>query len=175
MFSLANLFRRVSFEKAGGIFPGQCRASVSDVEPSATIESKLQPCSALRSCHALANYPLSLSKLESHMIGTVYSRSYDALDNVPSACSDNAEHEQTLMRLWNILHPTRPLSGRISRDWESIGFQGENPATDFRGMGVLGLHDLVHFSRAYPVEARQILHDSNQNGLKWYERLTLSH
>jgi len=32
--------------------------------------------------------------------------------------------------------------GRLSDDWTMIGFQGRDPATDFRGMGVLGLHQV---------------------------------
>ena len=35
------------------------------------------------------------------------------------------------------------LSGRITRQWEEIGFQGADPATDFRGAGVLGLDQLA--------------------------------
>lgn len=34
---------------------------------------------------------------------------------------------------------------RMSSDWENIGFQGTDPSTDFRGVGLLGLYQLVHF------------------------------
>ena len=30
--------------------------------------------------------------------------------------------------------------------WESIGFQGNDPATDLRGAGILALLQLLHFS-----------------------------
>ena len=33
-----------------------------------------------------------------------------------------------------------------SQDWGMIGFQGSNPATDFRGMGMLGLLQLHYYS-----------------------------
>lgn len=36
------------------------------------------------------------------------------------------------------------LSSRISKQWQDIGFQGDNPATDFRGMGVLSLRCLLY-------------------------------
>ncbi len=32
---------------------------------------------------------------------------------------------------------------RITKQWQDIGFQGDDPGTDFRGMGMLGLHNLM--------------------------------
>lgn len=46
-------------------------------------------------------------------------------------------------QLWKELRPDSPLSGRISKQWCEIGFQGNDPKTDFRGMGLLGLHNLL--------------------------------
>ena len=47
------------------------------------------------------------------------------------------------MSLWTSLMPDRQIKDRISRDWIDIGFQGADPATDFRGAGYLGLAQLV--------------------------------
>jgi len=74
--------------------------------------------------------------------------------------SKNPEHEQLLMRLWNLLRPNVRLSQRISNEWGEIGFQGNDPATDFRGSGWLGLDQLVQFSADYPQESKRILNDS---------------
>ncbi|KAJ8782392.1 hypothetical protein J1605_010100 [Eschrichtius robustus] len=57
--------------------------------------------------------------------------------------SDNLQHEKLLLKLWNLLMPTKKLKARISKQWADIGFQGDDPKTDFRGMGVLGLINLV--------------------------------
>ncbi|KAF7641079.1 hypothetical protein LDENG_00295330 [Lucifuga dentata] len=57
--------------------------------------------------------------------------------------SENLDHEDMLMRLWKELRPDCPLTGRISKQWCEIGFQGCDPKTDFRGMGLLGLHNLL--------------------------------
>ena len=35
--------------------------------------------------------------------------------------------------------PDTPLKERISKQWGDIGFQGKDPKTDFRGMGMLFL------------------------------------
>lgn len=40
--------------------------------------------------------------------------------------------------------PGQQLTDRISKQWQEIGFQGNNPATDFRGMGMLGLRCLLY-------------------------------
>jgi len=47
------------------------------------------------------------------------------------------------VQLWTSLQPDVVLTERISAQWTVIGFQGSDPATDFRGMGVLGLLNLV--------------------------------
>ncbi|XP_044286699.1 ELMO domain-containing protein 2 isoform X2 [Varanus komodoensis] len=75
--------------------------------------------------------------------------------------SDNKEHEEQLMELWNLLMPHEKLKARITKQWCDVGFQGDDPKTDFRGMGMLGLINLLYFSKHYPREARQILSRSN--------------
>ncbi|NXU99695.1 ELMD2 protein, partial [Cettia cetti] len=75
--------------------------------------------------------------------------------------SENEEHEEQLIELWNLLMPQENLRARISKQWCDIGFQGDDPKTDFRGMGLLGLVNLLYFSKHYTNEARQILSRSN--------------
>nr|XP_025961920.1 ELMO domain-containing protein 2 isoform X2 [Dromaius novaehollandiae] len=75
--------------------------------------------------------------------------------------ADNEEHEEQLIELWNLLMPHENLKARITKQWCDIGFQGDDPKTDFRGMGMLGLVNLVFFSKHYTSEARQILSRSN--------------
>ena len=61
--------------------------------------------------------------------------------------SSNASHESRLENVWNGLRPgVRRRGGRLSLDWQEIGFQGEDPATDFRGMGLLGLMNLEYLA-----------------------------
>lgn len=50
------------------------------------------------------------------------------------------------------------------RDWKLLGFQSNDPSTDFRGMGILGLHQLVYFSTKRSSTAFMILSESkNRN------------
>lgn len=53
--------------------------------------------------------------------------------------------------------PYENLGNRISKQWSKIGFQGDDPKTDFRGMGVLGLENLVFFATNYNNVALHVL------------------
>ncbi|XP_064158481.1 ELMO domain-containing protein 1-like isoform X2 [Anguilla rostrata] len=75
---------------------------------------------------------------------------------------ENPEHEHMLLKLWKTLCPNAPLTGRITKQWCEIGFQGSDPKTDFRGMGLLGLHNLLYFAEHDKATALQMLHDSLQ-------------
>jgi len=71
--------------------------------------------------------------------------------------SDNPSHERQLESLWTLLKPGVSKPERITDKWQDIGFQGKDPATDFRGMGILGLQNLVYFARTYPEKARSLV------------------
>ncbi|MCL4134523.1 UNVERIFIED_CONTAM: hypothetical protein GTU68_015900, partial [Idotea baltica] len=71
--------------------------------------------------------------------------------------SSNPEHEQKLLKLWSLLQPKVQLQSRISKQWQDIGFQGDDPSTDFRGMGLLGLENLLFFSETYPSTTEHVL------------------
>lgn len=75
--------------------------------------------------------------------------------------SSNEEHETKLQRLWKNLMPHEKLEGRITKQWQDIGFQGDDPKTDFRGMGMLGLENLLFFSNEYKGAATHVLSHSN--------------
>lgn len=69
-----------------------------------------------------------------HTIEDLRSTAYDAED---------VSHEEKLLNLWALLMPGKELDSRVSNSWKELGFQGEDPKTDFRGMGLLGLENLL--------------------------------
>ena len=74
------------------------------------------------------------------------------------------------MRLWKNLRPNTPLKDRKSMEWVDIGFQGKDPATDFRGAGTLGLQQLLAITdenSKYRKEALRMYRDSI-NVKHWY-------
>jgi ELMO domain-containing protein len=42
-----------------------------------------------------------------------------------------------------------------------MGFQGTDPATDFRGMGLLGLYNLIYIAENHPVIFRRIVKEQS--------------
>ncbi|XP_028404052.1 ELMO domain-containing protein 1-like [Dendronephthya gigantea] len=81
--------------------------------------------------------------------------------------SENKEHEEKLLQLWSLLMPSTTLESRISSQWGEIGFQGKNPQTDFRGMGILGLENLLYFAKNQNDAARKVLSESHHPKY-WY-------
>jgi len=75
--------------------------------------------------------------------------------------SSNKSHEELLHQLWEFLRPNiRRNGGRFTLEWQEIGFQGKDPATDFRAMGILGLQNLHYFAKHQGQLARTALHNS---------------
>ena len=59
----------------------------------------------------------------------------------------NHEHEALLEEVWDLVTDGAIREGgRLTKEWGRLGFQGKDPATDFRGMGLLGLIQLRHFA-----------------------------
>lgn len=56
----------------------------------------------------------------------------EAIRQIAYDC-ENVEHETKLLKLWKLLMPTQPLKKRITIQWQDIGFQSDNPMSDFRG------------------------------------------
>ncbi|XP_078456946.1 ELMO domain-containing protein 1-like isoform X2 [Lampetra fluviatilis] len=75
--------------------------------------------------------------------------------------SENKTHEEALLKLWALLMPEVTLKARITKQWGDIGFQGDDPSTDFRGMGMLGLLNLLYFAEEHTTAARQVLSHSH--------------
>ncbi|RUS82242.1 hypothetical protein EGW08_009980, partial [Elysia chlorotica] len=75
--------------------------------------------------------------------------------------SDNDDHEEKLNTLWRLYNADcLALPCRVGHHWTEIGFQGDDPATDFRGMGLLGLDQLIFFADIYPQQAMHVLSQS---------------
>ncbi|KAI8053081.1 Engulfment/cell motility [Syncephalis plumigaleata] len=78
-----------------------------------------------------------------------------------------AAHERKLLELWDLLMPHEKLDARHSRQWQKIGFQGKDPATDFRSMGMLALDDLHYYAKHHSTSAHHVLRCSQESD-RWY-------
>lgn len=78
--------------------------------------------------------------------------------------SSNPEHIASLNKFWDVMKPNiRREGGMVTSEWGELGFQGSNPSTDFRGMGILGLTQLVYFAEYHNGNAKTILLESNHS------------
>merc|ERR1712157_21308 len=76
--------------------------------------------------------------------------------------SENQVHEDKLKKIWDLTaNNDEKLTSRISEQWKYLGFQGTDPATDFRGMGRLGLENMLHFCQNHPDIKKFILEASH--------------
>ncbi|KAI8644111.1 ELMO/CED-12 family-domain-containing protein [Parasitella parasitica] len=81
--------------------------------------------------------------------------------------SSNHLHEEKLLKLWEEMMPGTELESRLTTQWVEIGFQGNDPATDFRGMGLQGLHDLLYFIQNHANHALSCLQHAS-HPIYWY-------
>ncbi len=115
---------------------------------------------------------LEMIRLQNIIINRVYEMKNESFDVYRS------DHLLLLNEFWNNLKPDRlrginPLTNEvdsniISSDWIEIGFQGNDPSTDFRGMGILGLQQLYYFSKNRNQVAKLILTIFTQDKTKYY-------
>merc|ERR1712216_637645 len=63
---------------------------------------------------------------------------------------DDMEHLGLMEGLWS-------GCGLDAPDWAALGFQGRDPSTDLRGLGVFGLRVLEKFVRQYPETSSRML------------------
>lgn len=53
------------------------------------------------------------------------------------------EHNVHVRQLWTRAYPSEPVPDIPAEQWKRLGFQGTNPATDFRGSGLCGIDCLL--------------------------------
>jgi len=93
-------------------------------------------------CFRAPPIPLSaipLSKVQHERLVSLRSRlaiSYDPTDD---------EHSAQLIRLGAAAFDDQEFKENKSARWKTIGFQGEDPATDFRAGGLYALQNLLYF------------------------------
>jgi hypothetical protein len=77
----------------------------------------------------------------------------------------NEGHMKMLDNFWkNMKGSDREVAGIISTEWTSLGFQGSDPTTDFRSMGVLGLTQLHFIAKTKPDVAKLIHREFTSSG-----------
>ena len=65
-------------------------------------------------------------------------------------------HERVLMGVYRAVAKGESLPPRFGPAWEGIGFQGDDPATDLRGAGMLALVSVLHMGAKRPRLLREL-------------------
>jgi len=70
-------------------------------------------------------------------------------------------HHEHLVKLWNMFFDDTTFTLQ-SPDWKKLGFQSENPLSDFRASGFFCLKNLIFFSEKYTKKFKYLL-DINES------------
>ncbi|KAK1426979.1 hypothetical protein QVD17_15661 [Tagetes erecta] len=105
--------------------------------------------------------PPLLTPLQESRLRTLQKRLEVPFDG---SCS---EHQDALRKLWRSAYPDRELPGLKSEDWKDMGWQGNDPSTDFRGGGFISLENLIFFARTYPEAFQNLLNKKEGNRAEW--------
>ena len=75
----------------------------------------------------------------------------------------NEFHRKIMLTVYKILTQSNECPF-VGEHWVTIGFQGNNPKTDLRGVGMYGMLQLLAFCEKYPEYSREILQHSGVKG-----------
>ncbi|GLC63219.1 hypothetical protein PLESTF_000013000 [Pleodorina starrii] len=76
-------------------------------------------------------------------------------------------HQDALRRLWSLTFAGEPCTALKSAKWKEMGWQGEDPATDFRGAGLYGLENLIYMAEVHPDTFRRLVDKSEGSRAEW--------
>eukprot|EP01102_Stenamoeba_stenopodia_P002543 TRINITY_DN12382_c0_g1_i1.p1 TRINITY_DN12382_c0_g1~~TRINITY_DN12382_c0_g1_i1.p1 ORF type:complete len:347 (-),score=71.47 TRINITY_DN12382_c0_g1_i1:56-1096(-) len=100
--------------------------------------------------------PFVLSASEQQALEEFKSRTSKSFD------LNDEEHQKVLHRLWKMsFSDDREGYAPTSDKWKMLGFQTNNPSTDFRGAGIFGLSNLIYFGEKYPRRFNKAVGDRN--------------
>jgi hypothetical protein len=79
----------------------------------------------------------------------------------------SSQHQDALRALWRAAFPDRVMPGLVSPQWKDMGWQGNDPATDFRGGGFISLENLLFFAQKFPAQFQKLLLKQQGRRAEW--------
>ncbi|EFJ52460.1 engulfment and motility protein [Volvox carteri f. nagariensis] len=79
----------------------------------------------------------------------------------------NSNHQDALRRLWSLAFSGEPCTALKSAKWKEMGWQGDDPATDFRGAGMYGLDNLIYLAEVHPETFRRLVDKTEGTRAEW--------
>ncbi|BDA43952.1 probable engulfment and cell motility protein 3 [Coccomyxa sp. Obi] len=144
---------RVNWEELWRLLWANCCSSWSGI--LATISSCLAPLlpEQLR--------PVQLSSMQAARLNDLRTRIEVPFD------ADNPEHVEGLKRLWEHAFPGVPWQGVQADKWVDMGWQRNDPSSDFRGAGLIALHNHLHMAQEQPRLFRRLLDKAEGTRASW--------
>lgn len=105
--------------------------------------------------------PVYLSPLQEQRLDTLRHRLQISFDG------SRIEHQDALRQLWRLAYPAREIPPLKSELWKEMGWQGNDPSTDFRGGGLISLENLIFFARNYPNSFQMLLNKVQGQRSDW--------
>lgn len=152
--------------------------------PSCTVYTKLQQAESLFSVYDAVEAVFRIKSLPQNnlvlarnitycfhgirLVNIVYNRIIEMKTEKIDIKNDT--HIALLESLWMNMKPNtrRSTDTLLSPDWLALGFQGNDPTTDFRSLGLLGLYQLVYFSLHRTPIAQMVLQELSRHPGKYY-------
>ena len=76
-------------------------------------------------------------------------------------------HVNLLRQLWSLAFPNRSLPSLKCEEWKEMGWQGTDPATDFRSGGLMSLENLAWFAEHQPRVFQRLMHKRDGVRSQW--------
>lgn len=105
-----------------------------------------------------------LSPLQEQRLAKLEARVQDKYD------VENPAHLERLVKIWTKSFPSQPFPEGVppkSASWKDMGWQGEDPGTDVRGAGLLGLDSLVYLATQHPTTYDRLFNKSEGQRVEW--------
>jgi len=80
---------------------------------------------------------------------------------------DSPQHQGALRALWAAAFPGEPCTVLKTERWKDMGWQGTDPATDFRGAGFLSLECHLYMAEHHPVLFDALRHKRRGSRSAW--------
>jgi ELMO domain-containing protein len=77
------------------------------------------------------------------------------------------EHQEALRKLWALAFPHIPCTVLKTAQWKEMGWQGDDPGTDFRGAGLYGLENLMYLGNEHPALFKKLMHKTDGRRAEW--------
>lgn len=116
---------------------------------------------------AQANFKASDLLDESLIISRKLSALKSAIKEEAKTMYSHECHLDLLHSLWTSYTDNSDFPKIPDSKWKTLGFQGTDPATDFRGMGIFGLNQLLQFNTANPTIAMKYYREA-QIDKNWF-------